>query len=472
MPWEAAPWHFYYWKGERFMEQLKVVLADHEIPRQWYNIQADLPEPMNPPLHPGTGQPVGPDDLAPIFPMNIIEQEVSQARWIDIPDEVLAKYLLWRPSPLYRAKNFEKLLDTPVEIYYKYEGVSPAGSHKPNASVPMAYYNKVFGIKRLVTETGAGQWGSALAMACQMFGLVCRVYMVKVSYEQKPYRRMLMHTWGAECIPSPSKMTQSGRDVLAEHPDSPGSLGIAISEAVEDAVSSEHSRYSLGSVLNHVLMYQTIIGLEAQKQFEKLGVYPDVVMGCCGGGSNFGGIALPFVRDKIHGRKVEIVGAEPTSCPTMTRGPFAYDFGDLAKKTPLLPMYTLGHDFIPAPIHAGGLRYHGIAPIVSHLIRLNLMEPRAYDQVETFKAGVNFARTEGFVPAPETNHVIASVVDEAKRAKEEGKKKVILFNLSGHGYLDLSAYDAYFAGRLEPYELPEEEIKRALKAINGFPKPA
>jgi tryptophan synthase beta chain len=454
------------------MEQLKVVLADHEIPRQWYNIQADLPEPMNPPLHPGTGQPVGPDDLAPIFPMNIIEQEVSQARWIDIPDEVLAKYLLWRPSPLYRAKNFEKLLDTPVEIYYKYEGVSPAGSHKPNASVPMAYYNKVFGIKRLVTETGAGQWGSALAMACQMFGLVCRVYMVKVSYEQKPYRRMLMHTWGAECIPSPSKMTQSGRDVLAEHPDSPGSLGIAISEAVEDAVSSEHSRYSLGSVLNHVLMYQTIIGLEAQKQFEKLGVYPDVVMGCCGGGSNFGGIALPFVRDKIHGRKVEIVGAEPTSCPTMTRGPFAYDFGDLAKKTPLLPMYTLGHDFIPAPIHAGGLRYHGIAPIVSHLIRLNLMEPRAYDQVETFKAGVNFARTEGFVPAPETNHVIASVVDEAKRAKEEGKKKVILFNLSGHGYLDLSAYDAYFAGRLEPYELPEEEIKRALKAINGFPKPA
>jgi len=472
VPWEAAPWHFYYWKGERFMEQLKVVLADHEIPRQWYNIQADLPEPMNPPLHPGTGQPVGPDDLAPIFPMNIIEQEVSQARWIDIPDEVLAKYLLWRPSPLYRAKNFEKLLDTPVEIYYKYEGVSPAGSHKPNASVPMAYYNKVFGIKRLVTETGAGQWGSALAMACQMFGLVCRVYMVKVSYEQKPYRRMLMHTWGAECIPSPSKMTQSGRDVLAEHPDSPGSLGIAISEAVEDAVSSEHSRYSLGSVLNHVLMYQTIIGLEAQKQFEKLGVYPDVVMGCCGGGSNFGGIALPFVRDKIHGRKVEIVGAEPTSCPTMTRGPFAYDFGDLAKKTPLLPMYTLGHDFIPAPIHAGGLRYHGIAPIVSHLIRLNLMEPRAYDQVETFKAGVNFARTEGFVPAPETNHVIASVVDEAKRAKEEGKKKVILFNLSGHGYLDLSAYDAYFAGRLEPYELPEEEIKRALKAINGFPKPA
>lgn len=451
---------------------MKVVLEDHEIPRQWYNIQADLPQPMNPPLHPGTGQPVGPDDLAPIFPMNIIEQEVSRERWIDIPEEVLAKYLLWRPSPLYRARNFEKMLGAPVEIYYKYEGVSPAGSHKPNASIPMAYYNKAFGIKRLVTETGAGQWGSALAMACGMFGLICRVYMVRVSYEQKPYRRMLMQTWGAECIPSPSNMTHSGRDVLAEHPDSPGSLGIAISEAVEDAVSSENSRYSLGSVLNHVLMYQTIIGLEAEKQLGKIGVYPDVVMGCCGGGSNFGGIALPFVRDKIHGKKVEIVGAEPTSCPTMTRGPFAYDFGDLAKKTPLLPMYTLGHDFIPAPIHAGGLRYHGMAPIISHLIRLNLMEPRAYDQVETFRAGVAFARTEGFVPAPETNHVIAAVVDEAKRAKEEGKKKIILFNLSGHGYLDMSSYDAYLSGKLEPYELPEEEIHRALKAINGFPEPA
>ncbi|MBN1381314.1 MAG: TrpB-like pyridoxal phosphate-dependent enzyme [Deltaproteobacteria bacterium] len=453
------------------MEQIKVFLNEDEIPMQWYNIQADLPTPMKPPLHPGTGQPVGPDDLSPIFPMNLIEQEVSQERWIDIPEEVLAKYLLWRPSPLFRARNFEKLLDAPVRIYYKHEGYSPAGSHKPNTAVPQAYYNKVFGIKRLATETGAGQWGSALSMACRMFDLECRVYMVRVSYDQKPYRRMMMNTWGAECIASPSTLTESGRAVLAEHPDSPGSLGIAISEAVEDAVTHENSRYSLGSVLNHVLMHQTIIGLEAQKQLEKIGEYPDVVMGCAGGGSNFAGIALPFVRDKIHGKNISIVGAEPTSCPTMTKGPFAYDFGDLAKKTPLLPMYTLGHDFIPAPIHAGGLRYHGMAPIISHLVKEGFIEPRAFNQIESFEAGINWARTEGFIPAPETDHAIAAVVQEAMRAKEEGKEKVILFNWSGHGLVDLASYEAYLSGKLQPYEMPDSEIERALKAIENFPKP-
>jgi len=453
------------------MEETKVLLNDSEIPKQWYNIMADMPTPMSPPLHPGTGQPVGPDDLAPIFPMNLIEQEVSQERWIDIPEPVLEKLLLWRPSPLYRAKNFEKLLDAPVKIYYKYEGVSPAGSHKPNTAIPQAYYNKVAGIKRLATETGAGQWGSALSMACQMFGLECRVYMVRVSYDQKPYRRMMMSTWGAECIASPSDKTNAGRNVLAQNPNSSGSLGIAISEAIEDAVTHENSRYSLGSVLNHVILHQSIIGLEAQKQMAKIGVYPDVVMGCAGGGSNFGGISSPFVRDKIFGKKVTIVAAEPTSCPTLTRGPFAYDFGDLAQMTPLLPMHTLGHDYIPAPIHAGGLRYHGMAPIVSHMLKERLIEARAYNQIETFEAGVKWARSEGVIPAPETNHAIAAVVDEARRAKEEGKEKVILFNFSGHGLVDLASYDAYFSGKLAPYELPEEEIQRALKAIEGFPKP-
>ena len=453
------------------MEPMKVLLEDQEIPRQWYNIQADLPTPMRPPLHPATGKPVHPDDLAPIFPMNLIEQDATTQRWIDIPEEVLEKYLIWRPSPLCRARNFEKLLDAPVKIFYKNEGASPAGSHKPNTAIPQAYYNKAFGIKRLSTETGAGQWGSALSMACQMFGLECRVFMVRVSYEQKPYRRMMMNVWGAECIPSPSNITEAGRNVLAEHPDSPGSLGIAISEAIEDAVSHPGSRYSLGSVLNHVLLHQTIVGLESQKQFAKLGLYPDVVMGCAGGGSNFAGISLPYVRDRIHGKDVRIVGAEPTACPTLTRGPFAYDFGDLAKKTPLLPMYTLGHDYVPAPIHAGGLRYHGMAPIVSHLLNENLIEARAYHQLDTFQAGVMWARSEGFIPAPETNHVIAAVVDEARRAKEEGKEKVILFNWSGHGMVDLASYEAYLTGKLIPHELPDEEIDRALRAIEGFPKP-
>lgn len=453
------------------MQQVKVLLNDDEIPRQWYNIQADFPKPMHPPLHPGTGKPVNAEDLAPVFPMNLIEQEVSQERWIDIPDAVLEKYLLWRPSPLSRAYNFEKLLNAPVKIYYKNEGYSPAGSHKPNTAIPQAYYNKVFGIKRLATETGAGQWGSALSMACKMFDLECRVYMVKVSYQQKPYRRMMMSVWGAECIPSPSNMTEAGRQVLAAHPDSPGSLGIAISEAIEDAVTHEGSRYSLGSVLNHVLLHQTIIGLEAKKQMEKIGVYPDVVIGCAGGGSNFAGIALPFVRDKIYGKKISIIGAEPSSCPTMTRGPFAYDHGDIAKMTPLLPMYTLGHDFVPAPIHAGGLRYHGMAPIISHLVHENLIEARAYHQISTFEAGVKWAQSEGFIPAPETNHAIASVIDEAMRAKEEGKEKVILFDWSGHGLVDLASYDAYLSGKLEPYELPDDEIQRALKAVENFPKP-
>ena len=453
------------------MEPIKILLDEREMPRQWYNIQADLPTPMKPPLHPGTGKPIVPEDLAPVFPMNLIEQEVSTDRWIDIPEPVLEKYCLWRPSPLCRAREFEKLLDAPVKIFYKNEGNSPPGSHKPNTAVPQAYYNKVFGIKRLSTETGAGQWGSALSMACQMFGLQCRVFMVKVSFEQKPYRRLMMMTWGAECIASPSDKTAAGRKILADFPDSPGSLGIAISEAIEDAVGDPQARYSLGSVLNHVLLHQTIIGLEAHKQMEKIGLYPDVVMGCAGGGSNFAGISLPFVRDKIHGKKVSIVAAEPSSCPTLTRGPFAYDFGDTAMTTPLLPMHTLGHDFVPEPIHAGGLRYHGMAPIVSHLVKEQLVEARAFHQIETFTAGINWARTEGFIPAPETNHVIAAVVQEAMRAKEEGKEKVILFNWSGHGLVDLASYDAFLSGSLIPYELPEEEIQRALKSIANFPKP-
>lgn len=453
------------------MEQIKVFLDESEMPRQWYNIQADLPTPMKPPLHPATGKPVGPEDLAPVFPMNLIEQEVSLDRWIDIPEPVLEKYCLYRPTPLCRARGFEQLLNTPAKIFYKNEGVSPPGSHKPNTAIAQAYYNKAFGIKRLSTETGAGQWGSALSMACRMFGLDCRVFMVRVSFDQKPYRRLMMMTWGAECIASPSNLTSAGRKILAESPDSPGSLGIAISEAIEDAVGDPQSRYSLGSVLNHVLLHQTIIGLEAQQQMAKLGIYPDVVLGCAGGGSNFAGISLPFVRDKIHGKEVSIVAAEPSSCPTLTRGPFAYDFGDTAQTTPLLPMHTLGHNFVPAPIHAGGLRYHGMAPIVSHLLNEGLIEARAFDQIETFSAGINWARTEGFIPAPETNHVIAAVAQEAVKAKEEGREKVILFSWSGHGLVDLAAYDAFLSGALTPYQLPDAEIQRALSCIAGFPKP-
>ncbi len=449
----------------------KINLNDSDLPTAWYNILPDLPNPIKPPLNPATGKPVGPEDLSPIFPMPLIEQEVSGERWINIPGEVLEKYSIWRPTPLIRARMLEKYLDTPARIYFKNEGVSPAGSHKPNTAVPQAYYNKISGVERLTTETGAGQWGSALSFACSLYDLECQVFMVKVSYEQKPYRRLMMQTWGANCVPSPSDLTETGKKILSENPDSPGSLGIAISEAVEAAVKDDKTKYSLGSVLNHVLMHQTIIGLEAKKQLEAVNDYPDVVIGCAGGGSNFSGIALPFVLDKINGKEIEIYAVEPTSCPTMTRGPFAYDFGDTGELTPLLPMHTLGHSFVPAPIHAGGLRYHGMAPIVSQLVMDKLVTPVAIPQMETFEAGIKFARTEGYISAPETDHAIAMVIREALKAKEEGKEKTILFNWSGHGLLDLAAYENYLEGRLRDYDLPEEEIERALKDIAELPKP-
>lgn len=453
------------------MDAKKIFLPESEIPRQWYNIAADMPTPMEPPLHPGTGQPVGPDDFAPLFPMPLILQMVSQERFIDIPEPVLEKYLIWRPTPLYRATALEKHLDTPAKIYFKNEGVSPAGSHKPNTAIAQAYYNSISGTKRITTETGAGQWGSALAMGCQMFGIECKVYMVRVSYDQKPYRRMMMQTWGAECVASPSTETAAGRKILEQNPDSPGSLGIAISEAAEAAVQEETTKYSLGSVLNHVLMHQTINGLECQKQMAQTGDYPDVIIGCAGGGSNFAGLAFPYVRDKINGKDIDIIAVEPTSCPTLTRGPFAYDFGDSMQMTPLVPMHTLGHSFVPEPIHAGGLRYHGMAPLVCQLVLDNLIRAEAIPQLETFEAGVTFARTEGFISAPETDHAIAATIREALKAKEEGKEKVILFNWSGHGLVDMTAYEAYFAGQLQDYDLPEEEIQRALADIAPLPKP-
>jgi tryptophan synthase beta chain len=453
------------------MELKKVFLSEADMPRKWYNIMADMPTPMEPPLHPGTGQPVGPQDLAPIFPMNLIEQEVSSAQWIDIPEAVMEKYMMWRPTPLVRAFALEKALGTPAKIFLKNEGVSPAGSHKPNTAIPQAYYNKVAGTKRITTETGAGQWGSALSMSCALFGIECKVFMVKISYNQKPYRRLMMQTWGGNCVASPSTETNAGRQVLEKDPDSPGSLGIAISEAVEAAVGDENTKYALGSVLNHVMLHQTIIGLEAQRQMEVFGVYPDVVIGCAGGGSNFAGLALPFVRDKINGKKVDIIAVEPASCPTLTKGPFAYDFGDTMMMTPLLPMHTIGHSFVPAPIHAGGLRYHGMAPIVSQLLMSDLIRAEAVPQLETFKAGLTFARSEGFISAPETNHAIAMTIREALKAKEEGKEKVILFNWSGHGLVDLMAYDAFLTGKLTDHELPAEEIKRALNDIAALPKP-
>ena len=445
--------------------QKKIFLNEKEIPKEWYNIQADMPHPLPPPLHPGTGEPITPDMLAPIFPMNLIEQEVSTERWIKIPEEVLEKLLMWRPSPLYRAYALEKFLGTPAKIYFKNEGVSPPGSHKPNTAIPQVYYNKVFGIKRISTETGAGQWGSALAFACNQFGLESKVYMVRVSYNQKPYRRIMMETWGSHCVPSPSPDTNAGRKFLEGNPEHPGSLGIAISEAIEDAVTSKDTRYSLGSVLNHVLMHQTIIGLESQKQMAIAGDYPDIVIGCCGGGSNFAGLSFPYARDKIHGKNVRIIAVEPTSCPTMTKGAYVYDFGDTAQTTPLLPMYSLGSGFIPPGIHAGGLRYHGMAPLVSRLITDGIIEARAYNQLETFAAGLTFARTEGFIPAPETNHAIACVIEEAKKAKEEGKEKVILLNWSGHGIVDLAAYDAYISGKLTDYAFPDEEIKKLTEKL-------
>ena len=449
----------------------KITLPESELPRQWYNILPDLPVPLEPPLHPETGKPISPEELSPIFPMPLIEQEVSNQRYIDIPEEVLEKYALWRPTPLYRAYGLEEYLGTPAKIYFKNEGVSPAGSHKPNTAIPQAYYNKISGTKRITTETGAGQWGSALAFACALFGLECKVYMVKISYQQKPYRRIMMETWGAKCIPSPSPETEAGRRILEKDPDSPGSLGIAISEAVEEAVKDENTKYALGSVLNHVLLHQTVNGLECIRQFELIGEYPDVIIGCVGGGSNFAGNCLPFVRDKINGKDIDIIAVEPAACPTITKGPFAYDFGDTARMTPLLPMHTLGHNFVPKPFHAGGLRYHGMAPIVSHLVELGLVRAVAVQQLETFKAGITFARTEGFISAPEANHAIAVAIQEAIKAKEEGKEKVILFNWSGHGLVDMAAYDAYLRGELRDYSLPDEEIKEALKEINTFPKP-
>jgi len=453
------------------METKKIFLPESEMPRQWYNIAADLPTPMEPPLNPGTGEPLGPDDLAAIFPMPLIEQEVSQERWIDIPEEVMEKYVIWRPTPLYRAYALEKYLETPAKIYFKNEGVSPAGSHKPNTAIAQAYYNKISGTKRITTETGAGQWGSALAMCCAMFGLKCDVWMVKISYNHKPYRRMMMETWGATCVASPSTLTNAGRKILDEDPDCPGSLGMAISEAVEVAANNEDTKYALGSVLNHVMLHQTVNGLETQKQMAIAGDYPDVIIGCCGGGSNFAGHTFPFVRDKIHGKDIDIIAVEPESCPTMTRGPFAYDFGDTGQLTPLLPMHTLGHGFVPEPIHAGGLRYHGMAPLISQLILDNLVRPVAVQQLETFQAGITFAKTEGFISAPETDHAIAVVIQEALKAKEEGKEKVILFNWSGHGLVDMAAYDAFLSGKLADHTLAEEEIQRALKEIDPLPKP-
>ena len=451
------------------METTKFLLAENELPRQWYNIQADLPKPLPPVLHPGTKQPIGPQDLAPLFPMELIKQEVSTERWIDIPDEVLDIYKLWRPTPLFRAHRLEKALDTPAKIYYKYEGVSPAGSHKPNTAIPQAYYNKMEGVKRITTETGAGQWGSSLSLACNFFGLECKVYMVKISYQQKPYRRVMMMTWGAQVVASPSTDTNAGRMILEQDPDSPGSLGVAISEAVEDAASREDTKYALGSVLNHVLLHQTVVGLEVQKQMEMAGDYPDVIIGCVGGGSNFAGFSFPFIADKFKGTALRVVAVEPTSCPTLTRGPYAYDFGDVAELTPLLAMHTLGHKFIPEPIHAGGLRYHGMAPLISHLVREKYMEAVAFKQLETFEAARIFARAEGIIPAPEPAHAVRAAIIEAEKAKREGKSKVILFNLCGHGHFDMSAYDAFFAGKLADHQLPDEDIKKTLELIKDYP---
>ncbi len=450
----------------------KVFLSDDEMPRQWYNLAADVP--MNPPLGPD-GNPVSPDMLAPVFPMNIIEQEVSQDRWIDIPEEVLALLARWRPTPLVRAYALEEALGTPAKIYYKNESVSPAGSHKPNTAVAQAWYNKQFGIKRITTETGAGQWGSALSFACALLGLECKVFMVRISFDQKPFRKMMMNTWGGTCVASPSTETNAGRQILEKFPDTPGSLGIAISEAIEQAVTDEsgQTRYALGSVLNHVMLHQTIIGLETQKQLKKFGErQPDVVIGCAGGGSNFAGLTFPFIHDKINGDDIRIVAAEPSSCPTLTKGPFAYDHGDVAKMTPLLPMHSLGHMFIPEPIHAGGLRYHGMAPLVSAAVQKGLVEAHAINQLECFEAGILFSKTEGIIPAPETTHAIASTIREAKIAKEEGKEKVIVFNFSGHGLMDLTGYEKYLDGKLEDYELPMEVIERYLSEIQGHPKPA
>jgi tryptophan synthase beta chain len=453
----------------RVTEQTKFLLDESQLPRRWYNIRADMPTALRPVLHPGTGQPVGPDDLAPLFPMELILQEVSEEAEIAIPDEVLELYRIWRPTPLYRAHRLERAVGTRSRIFYKYEGVSPPGSHKPNTAVAQAFYNKKEGRTRLATETGAGQWGSALAFACKLIGLECKVYMVRISYEQKPFRRSLIQAWGATIVASPSEETAAGRAILEEHPDSPGSLGIAISEAVEDAAGREDTAYSLGSVLNHVLLHQTVIGQEAVAQMELAGAFPDVVVGCVGGGSNFAGLAFPFLREKIAGRDIDVLACEPAACPTLTRGPFAYDFGDTSKLTPLVPMHTLGHDFVPEPIHAGGLRYHGVAPLISQLVLDGLIRAEAYLQNDVFASAVLFAGSEGIIPAPESAHAIHGALETARAADEAGEERTILLNLSGHGHFDMAAYDNYFAGKLVDVALDDRELERALRAIEDLP---
>ena len=447
-------------------DQVKYVLDEEHIPKSWYNIQADLPEPLSPVLHPGTGEPIGPADLEPLFPMDLILQEVSQERDIEIPEPVRDIYRRWRPSPLYRARALEKALDTPAKIFYKYEGVSPSGSHKPNTAVAQAFFNKAQGVKRLTTETGAGQWGSSLAFAGALFDLEVEVFMVKVSFQQKPYRKAMMEAFGASCVASPSDQTEAGRSVLAEHPDSTGSLGIAISEAVECAAQREDTKYALGSVLNHVLMHQTIIGIEAERQMEMADTYPDVVVGCTGGGSNFAGIAFPFLGHKFaQGRDVRVVAVEPAACPSLTQGKFAYDFGDTSHLTPLVKMHTLGSTFVPPGMHAGGLRYHGMAPLVSHIAQLGAIEPTAYHQLECFEAAVQFGRTEGILPAPEASHAVKGAIAEALRCKEESKSETILFNLCGHGHFDMQAYTDYFAGKLTNQEYDASELAMALAGL-------
>jgi tryptophan synthase beta chain len=449
--------------------QTKYLLTEDQLPQAWYNIAADLPEAPPAVIHPGTKQPIGPEDLAPLFPMALIAQEVSTERFIPIPEEVRDVYRLYRPTPLYRAHRLERALETPARIYYKYEGVSPAGSHKPNTAIAQAYYNQAEGVRRIATETGAGQWGSALAMACSFFGMELKVYMVRVSYEQKPYRRSMMEVWGAQVVPSPSSDTNAGRAILEQDPQSPGSLGIAISEAVEDAATRDDTKYSLGSVLNHVLLHQTVVGQEALAQMEQAGDEPDIVIGCIGGGSNYAGLAFPFVRRKlIEGAKTRFIAVEPESCPSLTRGEYRYDFGDTAATTPLMKMHTLGHTFVPPGIHAGGLRYHAMAPLICQLYDSGVMEARAYHQTKVFEAGLQFARTEGIIPAPESSHAIRCAIDEALAAKEAGESKVILFNLSGHGHFDLGAYDQYLAGKLEDYSYPEEAVREAMKAVPAF----
>ena len=446
-------------------DQKKFYLSENDMPKQWYNVQADLPSPLDPALHPGRMDPAGPDDFAPLFPMELIMQEVSQDRWIDIPDAVRDMYKTWRPTPLIRAINLEKALGTPAKIFYKYEGVSPAGSHKPNTAVAQAFYNKAEGTKQIVTETGAGQWGSALAYACNQFGLEAKVFMVSASYDQKPYRKSMMQAWGGAVTSSPSTETESGKKILESDPNSTGSLGIAISEAVEVAVQNDTTKYALGSVLNHVLMHQTIIGQEAIMQMEMANAYPDIVIGCSGGGSNLAGISFPFIPEKLKGKDTRLIAVEPAASPSLTKGKFTYDFGDAIGMTPLLKMHTLGHTFVPNPIHAGGLRYHGMAPLISALYDAGVYEAKSYNQNECFEAGVLFAKNEGIIPAPEPTHAIKAVIDEALVCKETGEEKNILFNLCGHGYLDLSAYDSYFAGDMIDYSLSSDEIDKAMESV-------